>query len=130
MNTLCGQVKAAHDWQPEEKNSMRRLFEHALKDWPNLVHTLRETQGTLVFQAQRWGNYNWQSLVDFDLELVRLSNAGQFEEALTRTADKLKQAVEEFWPDCPLPSYHQFLTERLERQSRSSTPAAHPVKLL
>jgi len=130
MNTLCGQVKDAHQWKPEEKNSMRRVFEHALRVWPNLVHTLRETQGTLVFQAEQRGNYNWKSLVDFDLELVRLSDEGKFEEALTLTADKLKLAVEEFWPDCPLPSYQDFLRQRLERQSGLSTPATDQAQSL
>ena len=117
MNTLCEAVKDAHTWTPEEKNSMRRLFEHAMRTWPNLVHALRETQGQLVHNAEQEG-YNFKAIADFDLELVRLTDAGQMDDAVAQTAEKLKEAVDRFWPDCPVPSYLQFLTERSARRSR------------
>ena len=123
INTICEGVKSTHAWKPEEKNSMRRLFEHGLRVWPNLVHCLREAQGQLVHNAQQQG-YNWRSLAEFDLELVRLADAGQMDVALLRVAEKLKREVEALWPDCPLESYRLLLTQLPERRSGSSTPAA------
>lgn len=122
INTLCEAVKNAHAWKPEEKNSMRRLFEHALKVWPNLVTCLRETQGQLVYNASQ-RSFNFKTIAEFDLELVKLADAGKLDEALLLTADKLIASVKEFWPDCPLESYRLLLTQRLERPSGSSTPA-------
>lgn len=116
--TLCQMVKAAHDWTPQEKNSMRRLFEYIIKVWPNLVACVRETQGTLVLRAEERGNYNWNLIADFDLELVRLTNAGNCETAMARVAEKLHEQVMDFWPDCPLESWQQFLTERSARRSQ------------
>lgn len=116
--TLCQMVKGAHDWTPEEKNSMRRLFEYILKVWPNLVTCIRETQGTLVLRAEERGNYNWRSMADFDLELVRLTDAGEQEAAIVRIAEKLHAEVTDFWPDCSLESWRQFLTERSARHSQ------------
>lgn len=127
IETLCQGVKSAHDWTPEQKNSMRRLFEYALRTWPNLVVCVRETQGTLVFRAQEKGNYDWRSLADFDLELIRLADSGEQEAALNRIAEKLRDAVREFWPDCPLASYSLFLKQRLERLTESSTSAERPA---
>jgi len=94
IETLCQGVKSAHDWTPEQKNSMRRLFEYALRTWPNLVVCVRETQGTLVFRAQEKGNYDWRSLADFDLELIRLADSGEQEAALNRIAEKLRMRSE------------------------------------
>jgi hypothetical protein len=116
--TLCQMVKGAHDWTTQEKNSMRRLFEHILKVWPNLVVCLRETQGTLVLKAEERGDYNWRSIADLDLELIRLSDAGQQETAITKIEERLHREVMDFWPDCPLESWRQFLTERLARHSQ------------
>lgn len=118
MSTLCQMVKGAHDWTTQEKNSMRHLFEHILKVWPNLVTCVRETQGMLILRAEERGNYNWRSIADFDLELVALADAGKFDEAAVKMAEKLKQSMDEFFPDCSYPNYVQFLTERSARHSQ------------
>ena len=123
INTLCEGVKSAHAWKSEEKNSMRRLFEHGLRVWPNLVHCLREAQGQLVHYAQERG-YDWRSLAEFDLELVQLADEGRLDDALLRVAEKLQREVETLWPDCPLASYRLLLTQLSERQSGSSIPAS------
>lgn len=102
---------------------MRRLFEHAMRTWPNLVHALRETQGQLVQNAEQT-DFNFRNIAEFDLDMVRLTDAGQLDVALLRVSEKLKESVDRFWPDCPVPSYQQFLTERSERQTVSSTLAA------
>lgn len=129
MNTtLCQAVRDAHEWKPEEKNAMRRLFEHALKVWPNLVHCLRETQGQLVHNAEQSGYKDWRSIAEFDLELVRLTGSNLYDEALVLTADKLIAAIKQYWPDCPLPSYQRLIKERSERPTGSSTPAAGQVQ--
>jgi len=130
MSTLCDMVKEAHHWTPEEKNKMRRLFEHIIRVWPNLMVCIRETQGQLVHNAEQRGKYNWRVIAEFDLELVRLTEAGQLDQAVSMIAEKLKSSVEEFWPDCPLPSYQDFLKQRLERQSGSSTPATDQATTL
>lgn len=122
MNTLCEAVKHAHAWSADEKNTMRRLFEHILREWPNLVHCLRETQGQLVYNANHKG-FNFKQIADFDLELVGYTKEGRFDEAMKLTAEKLKSAIEQFWPDCPLPSYKLLLMEMSERLTGSSTPA-------
>lgn len=105
---------------------MRRLFNHCLTVWPSLVHCLRETQGTLVYQATERGAYDWYGLAQFDLELVRLTDEGRLEEAISAMADKLAHAVTEFWPDCAIPSYQEFITEQLRRRESQTTLAAHP----
>lgn len=122
-DTLCQMVKGAHDWTTQEKNSMRRLFEHVLRAWPNLVVCLRETQGTLVHRAEERGGYNWRSIADLDLELIRLADAGHYDVAITKMEERLHREVMDFWPECPLQSWQQFLTEKAARQSGSSTPA-------
>lgn len=116
-DTLCQMVKGEHQWTPQEKNSMRRLFEYILKVWPNLVVCVRETQGTLVHRAEERGSYNWRSIADLDLELVRLTDTGQQEAAVTKVEERLYHEVMDFWPDCPLQSWKQFLTEKSERRS-------------
>lgn len=126
--TLCFQVKGVHDWTVEQKNSMRRLFEHCLRTWPSLVHCMRETQGTLVYQATERGGYDWYALAQFDLELVRLSDAGQIEAAVDAMADRLGRAIIEFWPDCQIDSYREFLKEHSRRRELQTTSAARPVQ--
>jgi hypothetical protein len=116
MSTLCEAVKEAHVWTAAQKNSMRRLFEHAVRQWPNLVVCIRETQGQLVLNASERG-YNFRAIADFDLELVRLTDEGKLDEAVDQMAEKLKQSVDQFFPDCSYPNYLTFLTERLERRS-------------
>lgn len=122
-STLCQAVKNEHTWSAEEKNAMRRLFEHILRRWPNLVTCLRETQGQLVYNASRKG-FNFKLIADFDLHLVELTRKNNYDEAMQQTAKKLKQSVEQFWPDCPLPSYRLLLTEMAERLTESAIPAA------
>lgn len=126
--TLCFQVKGVHDWTPEQKNSMRRLFEHCLRTWPSLVTCMRETQGTLVFQATERGDYDWYGLAQFDLELVRLTDEGKLEEAIDKMAMKLERAIAEYWPDCTIPSYIEFVTEHSRRRESQMTSAAHPAQ--
>lgn len=119
--TLCNQVKALHDWTTEEKNSMRRLFEHGLRVWPSLVRCAHEAQGTLVYQATERKDYDWQVLVAFDLELVRMTDAGQMDEAVALMAEHLQRAMATYWPDCPLDSYKEFLTEYSRRRKSQTT---------
>lgn len=118
--TLCQMVKGEHEWTAQEKNSMRRLFEYILKVWPNLVVCVRETQGTLILKAEERGSYNWRSIADLDMELIRLTDEGQHEAAVTKVEERLYREVMDFWPDCPLQSWKQFLTEKLERRSRQT----------
>lgn len=127
-HTLCFQVKGVHDWTPEQKNSMRRLFEHCLKVWPSLVHCMRDAQGTLVYQATERGHYDWYSLAQFDLMLVRLTDEDRMDEAVTEMAERLNKAIDEFWPDCAIPSYGEFLKERSRRRELQTTSVAHPAK--
>ena len=124
--TLCHQVKDVYAWTPEQKNSMRRLFNHCLKEWPSLVHCMHNAQGTLVFQATERGGYDWFALAQFDLELVRLTDTGQMDVAIEQMADKLAVAMLEYWPDCGMPTYREFLTERSRRRELQTTSAAHP----
>lgn len=128
MYTLCFQVKGVHDWTPEQKNSMRRLFNHCLKEWPSLVHCMRDAQGTLVFQATERGGYDWYALAAFDLELIRLTDDGKLDVAIEQMAEKLEQAIQDYWPDCAMPTYQEFLTERSRRRELQTTSAAHPAR--
>ena len=128
MTTLCFQVKGVHDWTPEQKNSMRRLFEHCMRVCPWLVHCMRDAQGTLVFQATERGSYDWYALAQFDLELVRLTDEGKLDEAVDAMIERLHDAIIEFWPECAIPSYAEFLTERSRRRELKTTLAAHPGK--
>lgn len=126
--TLCNQVKHVHDWTTEQKNSMRRLFNHCMREWPSLVICMREAQGTLVYQALERKDYDFHKLADFDLHLISLADGEQFDLAVELMAEKLEWAIKEYWPDCTLPSYQEFLTERLRRRELQMTSAAHRVQ--
>jgi len=112
MNTLCFQVKLVHDWKPEEKNSMRRLFEHVVRNKPILVSALRECQATLVMRAQERQNYDWEALASFDMELVRMTDSGEMDAAILKMEEMLILSVNDLWPECNVPSYLQFIKER------------------
>ena len=123
--TLCAQVKCVHDWTPEQKNSMRRLFEQCLREWPSLVHCMRDTQGTLVYRALECGGYDWHSLAQFDLRLVQLADDQQMDTAITEMAERLEKEIKAFWPDCNIPSYREYITERSRRRELQMTLAEH-----
>lgn len=126
--TLCAQVRHIHDWTPAQKNSMRRLFEQCLREWPSLVHCMRDTQGTLVYQAIERGGYDWYSLAQFDLKLVQLTDEHRMDEAIAELAERLDRAINEFWPDCSIPSYAEFLKERSRRRESQTTSATRPAQ--
>lgn len=126
--TLCAQVKHIHDWTPEQKNSMRRVFEQCMREWPSLVHCMRDTQGTLVYRALEQGGYDWRSLAQFDLRLVQLADSNQIATAITEMADRLEKEIITFWPDCDLPSYREYVTERSRRRELQMTLAERPVQ--
>lgn len=119
--TLCFQVKEVHNWTTEQKNSMRKLFCYCLKEWPSLVHCLREAQGTLVYRATERSDYDWNSLAQFDLELVRLTDSDQMDVAIAKMAVKLQAAIEEYWPECQTQSYRDFLMEHSRRRESQTT---------
>ncbi len=110
VGTFCAQVAVVHDWKADEKNSMRRVFEHGLRVWPALVKSTHAMMGTFVLRANERG-YDWKKVSNFDLELVVLADQGKFDEAVAKLATGFKQFAEEFWPDCDLEVYKQFLTE-------------------
>ena len=125
VNTLCWQVKSVHDWQPEEKNLLRQVFEHGLRVWPTLVRCIHATHGTLAIKGTEC-NYAWETLAQFDLELVALARAGRWDDAVNMMADRFQHEMLRHWPDCSLELYRSFITEHSARRSPAATPAAHP----
>lgn len=125
-DTICSAVARVRPWTKEEKNALRRIVTHCLRVWPSLARTYSQCQMSLVERGEAKG-YDWQSIADFDCELIRLYNAGQADKAIELMADKLKTSMDEYYPDCPLLDYLQFAKEYSERRSAQTTAAAHPA---
>lgn len=106
-----------HAWTVEEKNQMRRVFEHGLRHWPTMVKCLHAVQGTLTIRAQK-ASYRWESIAEFDLELVRLADAQQWDRALERMAERLHLEMLRLWPECSLEIYQLFLKEHSARRAQ------------
>ncbi len=126
-DTICHEVKVVHEWTKEEKHTLRQIMEHSLRTWPAVARTYSQCQATITIRAKERGWGDWQSVADFDLDLIRRFNEGQKDEVIDRMADRVKSAMDEFYPDCTLCDYLEFVKEYSERRSPQSRSALHPV---
>lgn len=122
--TVCDKVAEIRPWEPGEKALLRRFVCHGMKEWPTLIICYHEAQGTLTQTAS---GHSWEKTLEVDLKVLDLFKSEATEDALLLMADTLLEGIQRHWPDCPLPSYHALVKQRLERPKGSSTLAEHPA---
>ena len=110
VNT-CTYVAQLHTWTHVEKQANIKWIAHSKEVFNEAFLCFMGTTAGIAEKMQAAG-YDWQEMLAFEQEQVRLGTADRLDEAVIRWALHWEELMLRYWPDCPHPSWPTF-TERL-----------------
>lgn len=123
--SMCARAKQVHEWTPEEKQAFRALAKWSLQNWALPYRTFEALSVELTKRGDEIG-YDWNQLIEFDRELLRLAQEGQFLQATIKLGERLLEEVRKHLPDCKHPLFISLSIELPKVKRLNPFPSGSP----